>query len=123
LINLGAGEIIFDLRKKIQNIQYELSELTNPVQDMPQLITSANLLRSNEHLTKITKKQSELLSAYSNYCESLEEMLAIVFDIQNDLKNILREQSELIPNTKYSPDSSMVKPKKMSIKRKKSIRK
>ena len=123
MINLGAGEIIFDLRKKIQNIQSELSELINPVQDMPQLIASANLLRSNEYLTKITKKQSELLSAYSNYCESLEKMLAIVFDIQNDLKNILREQSELIPNKKHPRDSSMIKPKKMSIKRKKSVRK
>jgi DNA repair ATPase RecN len=123
LINLGVGEIIYDLRKKIQNIQSELNELINPIQDIPQLIASANLLRSNEYLTKITKKQSELLFVYANYCESLEKMLATVFDIQNDLKNILREQSELIPNTKYLRDSSMVKPKKISIKRKKLVRK
>jgi hypothetical protein len=123
LINLGAGEIIYDLRKKIQNIQSELSELINPIPEIPQLIASANLLRSNEYLTKITEKQSELLFAYANYSESLEKILATVFDIQNDLKNILRAQSELIPNKKYPRDSSMVKPKKMSTKRKKLVRK
>ena len=121
--NFGTGEIIYDLRKKIQNIQLELSELINPVQDIPQLITSANLLRSNEYLTKITKKQSELLSAYANYSKSLEEMLAIVFDVQNDLKNILRAQSELMSNTKSPNVSSMVKSKKASIKTKKLLKK
>ena len=121
---LGAGGMIYDLRKKIQNIQSELDEMINPVQDIPQLITSSNLLRSNEYLTKITEKQSELLSAYANYSESLGQMLAAVFDIQNDLKNILREQSELISYTKSASISSMVKAKKTSIKsKKKSVKK
>lgn len=123
MINLGAGEIIYDLRKKIQNIQSELSELINPIPEIPQLIASANLLRSNEYLTKITEKQSELLFAYANYSESLEKILATVFDIQNDLKNILRAQSELMSNTKSHNVSSMVKSKKASIKTKKLLKK
>jgi DNA repair ATPase RecN len=121
LSNLGAGKIIYNLRRKVQDLQSELSELINPVQEMPQLIASANLLRSNEYLTKITRKQSELLSAYANYSESLEQILATVFEIQNDLKNILREQSELISHTKPTSVPSMVKPKKTSIKSKKKL--
>lgn len=94
------GEIIYGVRKEIQAIQLELDALGGPISDMPELITSANLLRSNEYLTKVTKKQSELLSAYDNYSKALEEMLDSVFDIQKDLTTLLKEQSKLIPDKK-----------------------
>ena len=51
------GEIISELRKNIQDIQFELDELGGPISDMPELIISANLLRSNEYLTKVSEKQ------------------------------------------------------------------
>jgi hypothetical protein len=95
---IGLGENIYELRKKIQDIQLELIELGDPISDMPELIISSNLLRSNEYLTKMSKKQSELLSAYDQYSKALENMIDVVFDIQNDLKNLLKEQSKLIPN-------------------------
>lgn len=94
------GKIIYELRKTIQVIQIELDELGGSTSDMPELITSANLLRSNEHLSKVSKKQSELLSAYGQYSEALENMVNTVFDIQNDLKNLLKEQSKLISDQK-----------------------
>jgi hypothetical protein len=103
------GEIIYELRKMIQVIQSELDELGDPVSGMPELITSANLLRSNEYLSEVTKKQSELLSAYSQYSKALENMVDAVFDIQNDLKNLLKEQSKLISDQKSSVSKSKKK--------------
>ena len=114
---LGVGEIIYEFSKKIQDIKSELDELGGPTLDMPELITSTNLLRSNEYLAKVSKKQSDLLSAYGQYSKVLEDMITVVFDIQNDLKNILREQSNLIPNRK-SRKPSISKNKKKSPKRK-----
>ena len=119
LSKLGVGEIIYEFSKKIQDIKSELDELGDPASDMPELITSANLLRSNEYLAKVSKKQSELLSAYGQYSKVLEDMIAMVFDIQNDLKNILREQSNLISDRK-SRKSSVSKNRKSTIKRKSS---
>ena len=116
---LGVGEIIYEFSKKIQDIKSELDELGGPTSDMPELITSANLLRSNEYLAKVSKKQSELLSTYGQYSKVLEDMIAMVFDIQNDLKNILREQSNLISDRK-SRKSSVSKKRKSTIKRKSS---
>ena len=113
------GEIISELRKRIQDIQFELDELGGPISDMPELIISANLLRSNEHLTKVSEKQSELLSAYGLYSKALEDMIAVIFDIQNDLKNLLKEQSKLI-SVRKSPIS---KNKKKSTTRRKSLKK
>jgi len=119
LSKLGVGEIIYEFSKKIQDIKSELDELGGPTSDMPELITSANLLRSNEYLAKVSKKQSELLSTYGQYSKVLEDMIAMVFDIQNDLKNILREQSNLISDRK-SRKSSVSKKRKSTIKRKSS---
>jgi hypothetical protein len=123
LSKIGVGEIIYDLRKKIQDIKLELDELGGPISDMPELIISANLLRSNEYLVKVTKKQSELLSAYDQYSKALEDMIAVVFDIQNDLKNLLKEQSNLISDRKSSRKSFMSKNKKKSTIKRKSLKK
>lgn len=117
---LGVGEIIYEFSKKIQDIKLELDELGGPTSDMPELITSTNLLRSNEYLAKVSKKQSELLSAYGQYSKVLEDMIAVVFDIQNDLKNILREQSNLISNSKSRKPSISKNKKKSTTKRKSS---
>lgn len=116
---IGVGEIIYELRKTIQSIQLELDELGGPISDMPELITSANLLRSNEYLAKVSKKQSELLSAYNQYSKALENMIDVVFDIQNDLKNLLKEQSALISN-RQSIRRSPVSKNKRTDKRKSS---
>ena len=89
-------EVIHDLRKKIQQIQAELNQLGEPVSEMPELITSANLLRSNEYLSKANEKKTELLFAYEQYFVAQEKLLSSVFDIQNDLKEILKKQSTMI---------------------------
>ena len=112
LSKIGVGEIIYDLRKRIQGIQLELDELGGPISDMPELIISANLLRSNEYFAKVSKKQSELLSTYEQYSKALEDMIVVVFDIQNDLKNLLKEQSKLISDKKSSKTLSPSKNKK-----------
>ena len=110
----GVGEIIYELRKKIQVIRLELDKLDSPISDIPELINSANLLRSNEHYAQVYEKQSELLSAYEQYSIALEDMIAVVFDIQNDLKNILKEQSKLLSDRKTRKPSLKKKTRKHS---------
>lgn len=99
MANIGAGEIIYDLRKKIQEIQTNLEQLGEPPTDMPEMIASANLLRSNEYLSKTNDQKIKLLVAYEQYSKALEELLLTVFDIQKDLKETLKEQSSLILNS------------------------
>lgn len=112
---VGAGDIIYDLRKQIQKITADLKELENSSENIPELIKSTNLLRSNDHLQEINHKKSELTSAYQQYSKELENMLATVFDIQKDLKEILKTQTSLISEQK-SP-KKFLKTKKKSIKK------
>jgi len=96
LTELGAGEVIYDLRKQIQKITDELNSIENDSKDYPELIKSTNILRLNDHLTEVNLKKSGLISAYEQYSIELEQMLATVFEIQKDLKEILKTQSSLI---------------------------
>ena len=96
MTKIGVGGVIYDLRKKIQQINADLNQFGDPVSEMPELITSANLLRSNEYLSKANEKKTELLYAYEQYFVALEELISSVFDIQHDLKEILQEQSSII---------------------------
>ena len=97
---VGAGQIIYELRRKIQNISLELKHLDQSSNEIPELIKSANLLRSNKHLLEVNLKRTELISAYKEYSAELEQMLKTVFEIQKDLKEILKTQSSLISGQK-----------------------
>ena len=108
---MGAGQIIYELRKKIQTITFELNDLENGSDDIPELIKSTNLLRSNDHLLEVNQKKSELTSAYQQYSKELENMLAAVFEIQKDLKEILKTQTSLISEQKPTKKISKTKKK------------
>ncbi|MDX1596427.1 MAG: hypothetical protein R3327_05745 [Nitrosopumilaceae archaeon] len=93
---VGVGEEVYQLRKKIQELTAEIKSLGNMPKEKPELIENTNILRINEHLTEVNDKQTELISAYDEYGKALEHMLKTVFEIQNDLKNLLREQTKLL---------------------------
>lgn len=100
LKKVGVGNVIYDLRKKIQQTESDLAQLGESVSDIPELVETANLIRSNEYLQKANLKQTELLSIYQKYSDALEELLSTVFEIQNDLKEIVKEQSSLLSKPK-----------------------
>ena len=106
---------VYDLREKIQQLQADLNQLGDPVSEMPELITSANLLRSNEYLLKANEKKTELLSAYDQYFVILEELVSSVFDIQHDLKEIIKQQSTIISSQRKK--QSKVKTKSRTAKK------
>jgi len=100
LTKIESNALIFDLRKQIQQIQADLNQLGDPVSEIPELISSANLLRANGYLSKANDKKTELLSVYAQYSSALENILSSVFDIQNDLKEIVKHQSSIISKSK-----------------------
>ena len=58
MADMGIGKTVYHLRMRIDEIQKELSKLGKPVPDIQEIITSTNLLRSNERLSKIDEKQN-----------------------------------------------------------------
>ena len=99
MAELGLGEEIYLLRKKIQDLSSQLDSLGENPPPEPELIENANLLRSNEFLSTAYEKQKELLTAYANYSQALEGMISTIFEIQNDLKDLLKTQTKLISDS------------------------
>ena len=111
---MGTGPLIYELRKKIQQITSELSELNKIPKNLPELIESANLLRTNTQLIEINSKNAELAYVYKQYTKELETMLDTVFAIQKDLQEILKSQISLISEQK---SKKKLKPKKKTNKK------
>ena len=114
MADIGVGEVMYNLRKKVQLGRSDLDRLDKQISELPELITSANLLRSNEHLLKINDKKTDLLLTYRQYSQALEELLASVFEIQKDLKDILKEQSSIIADQLAAESDLQSKPKHKS---------
>ena len=112
MTEIGAGQIIYELRKKIQSLTLELNRLGKESPEIPELIQSANLMRKNDHLVEVNAKNLELISAYYDYSKELEKMLSMVFEIQKDLKEILKTQTALISEPKKPKTKPKKKPSK-----------
>ena len=106
MTELGVGEEIYQLRKKIQQLSLELNHTNSSPSKIPELINSANLLRSNDFLNATNSKQSEIITLYEKYVKELEAMLNNVFEIQMELKDILKMQTSLMIDKKTTKNRS-----------------
>lgn len=86
---------VYGMKRGIRRAMRELDGLEE-ASEMPEMISSANLLRSNEYLSRANEKRAEIIEAYGRYAAALEGMLAVALEIQDELKEILRAQSEMI---------------------------
>jgi len=100
MTGVGVGKAIYDLKMKIQSLSNELSQMNLSTTQIPELINSANLLRSNETLTIAISKQSEIIKTYEKYAKELEGMLNIIFEIQMELKDVLKMQTSMLSDQK-----------------------
>ena len=108
--SLHSSGTIGEFKQKIKKIRSDLEELDNQ-KPLPELINSTNLLRVNEFLTKSDAKKSELLTVYDEYSKQLENLVSLVFEIQNELKDILRDQSALITTKSKTSENTQTKKK------------
>ena len=85
-----------DPRVRISRLTAEIDTLAQP-DDLPSMILSGNAVRRSEYLEAANQKQSELIAAYGEYTARLEGLVAAAIDIQSELTEILRMQSEMMP--------------------------
>ncbi|MGQ0791839.1 MAG: hypothetical protein ACT4NJ_06420 [Nitrosopumilaceae archaeon] len=82
------GKKISELQKKIVIIKKELSEINTLEQPLPEFINTTNLLRSNEYLQKSNEKKSQLLIAYEEYTNELENLVSNIAHIKGSIHNL-----------------------------------
>jgi len=111
MTEVAVGHSIYELKKKIQSLSHELSQMNSTPSKIPELINSANLLRTNETLTTVISKQSEIVKAYENYSKELETMLSKIFEIQMELKDVLKLQTSMLSDSKPSKKKTPEKKK------------
>ena len=89
VIEMSAiGKKISELQKKIVLAKNELSEINILEQPLPEFINTTNLLRSNEYLQKSNEKKSQLLIAYEEYANELENLVSNIANIKGSIHNL-----------------------------------
>ena len=111
LTEIQVSNNMYYLKKQIDQIESELNSFVDSPVSLPELVNSANLLRMNDFLVKSDNKKTDLISAYSKYSKTMEVLLLSVFEIQTELKDILKEQSSLISSSSKPKPKSKTKPK------------
>lgn len=119
---MGLGSKIAELKHKIMLATNELSSIQGPPASGPELINSTKLLLENEYLSSVNKKRTELLEWYKQYATELETTFSMVFEIQKDLKDLIKEHANDISKPRRVRKRPIRKktsrPKKKPIKRK-----
>jgi len=115
VIEMSAiGKKISELQKKIVLTKKELSEINALEQPLPEFINTTNLLRSNEYLQKSNEKKSQLLIAYEEYTNELENLVSNIAQIKGSIHNL---------KSNFKTHKKIKKKVKSKPKRRKKIRK
>jgi prefoldin subunit 5 len=105
---VGLGSVLGELKNQIQKIRREVKEIDDSFTPIPGMIESTNIIRENESLRLANNKKIELIAAYEYYTRQIENLISSAFEIQKDLKDILKDQAKLL-NSKKSRGTKSVK--------------
>ncbi len=79
---------INELQNKIIQVKAELSEINKDEKPLPEFIDTTNILRSNEYLKKSNVVKSNLLIAYEEYTDELENLVTSISKIKSNITNL-----------------------------------
>jgi biotin-(acetyl-CoA carboxylase) ligase len=102
-IVIGLGSNLSELKSKIDGVRSDLASIEHPGGPLPEVINTTNVLRLNEYLAKTDEKKSELLVLYEEYAKHLESLVSTLLSIQEDLKDIVKTQVNLLDSEKQKP--------------------
>jgi len=109
---------IASLKKQLKGEIQELSKLGEKEKTLPELINATNVLRINEHLTKVNKTKTKLLETYEQYTKELESVISTMSEIYNQLKH-QKKPRKSVKRTVRKPLKKRKPAKKTSSKSKK----
>jgi len=77
---LSSENKLAQIKQKIERLHQELATINQSTQPMPELINATNILRTNEYLTHVNEKKTEIVSSYEEYVKELEAFLSSVLE-------------------------------------------
>jgi len=63
---LSSENKLAQIKQKIERLHQELATINQSTQPMPELINATNILRTNEYLTHVNEKKTEIVSSYED---------------------------------------------------------
>ncbi len=84
------------LKAKIHALSDELDSLGGGPDHIPEFTIRANMLRQNDYLEKSNRIREDMISAYADYSDILEDALRSLFQVQRELVDIMQQQASSV---------------------------
>ena len=91
---MSSENKLAQIKQKIERLHQELATINQSTQPMPELINATNILRTNEYLTHVNEKKTEIVSSYEEYVKELEAFLSSVLERKLAFLKKTRARSE-----------------------------
>ena len=107
---MSSENKLAQIKQKIERLTQELATTSQSTQPMPELINTTNILRTNEYLTHVNEKKTEIISSYEDYVRDLEQFLASV--LERKLAFLKKTRARLQKKAKKKPKRKQIKKSK-----------
>jgi len=104
---LSSENKLAQIKQKIERLHQELATINQSTQPMPELINATNILRTNEYLTHVNEKKTQIVSSYEEYVKELEAFLSSV--LERKLAFLKKTRARLQKKTKKKPKRKRIK--------------
>lgn len=80
-------------RQRIQDLLDKLKQMGAPPGDVAEFTINANAVRQNEYLQIYGQIQSEIIDAYGQYAQLLEQSAVSLLEVQRKMLDIIKTQA------------------------------
>ena len=110
---MSSENELAQIKQKIERLHQELATINQSTQPMPELINTTNILRTNEYLTHVNEKKTEIVSSYEEYVKELEVFLSSILERKlaflKKTRAILQKKAKKKPKRKRTKKSKKKK--------------
>ncbi len=107
---MSSENKLAQIKQKIERLHQELATINQSTQPMPELINATNILRTNEYLTHVNEKKTQIVSSYEEYVKELEAFLSSV--LERKLAFLKKTRARLQKKAKKKPKRKRIKKSK-----------
>ena len=107
---MSSENKLAQIKQKIERLHQELATISQSTQPMPELINATNILRTNEYLTHVNEKKTQIVSSYEEYVKELEAFLSSV--LERKLAFLKKTRARLQKKAKKKPKRKRIKKSK-----------
>ncbi len=82
---------ITQLKKRIQEMRDQIEDMGEGPESVEEFTLQGNAIRRCDHLESVNRAQSQVIDAYAEYADILEDAINMTLHIQQEITSIMKQ--------------------------------